>query len=255
MRIVYQVLVLASALLTAPLAKADTLDFTITGQGSTYTFSLDSSPTPDLSVGGVFFRLDNQPINIDNQFGETSDIRFFNSFAAGGVSFLNLILSGPQLYTGTEASPTFLTGPFTLASGLDTYSLTILPRTTEKQDIPISVFKFEATQTVFGILQRFGKGDPARRKLGRQCIGIGDCDVSVPSSRRLTLVVGERFRADILDEDHRPFPLHNGKKGLAIRLLKDNLKTELFSIERKCRRNVSHDKERGDAVYSWLCHA
>lgn len=126
MRLVSQALVLALALVAAPLAKADTLDFTITGQGSTYTFSLDSSPTPDLSVDAVFFRLDNQLINIDNQFGETSDIRF-NSFAAGGVSFLSLTLSGPQLYTGTEASPTFLTGPFTLASGLDTYSLTITP--------------------------------------------------------------------------------------------------------------------------------
>lgn len=77
MRLVSQALVLALALVAAPLAKADTLDFTITGQGSTYTFSLDSSPTPDLSVDAVFFRLDNQLINIDNQFGETSDIRFF----------------------------------------------------------------------------------------------------------------------------------------------------------------------------------
>ena len=127
MRLASQALVLALALLAAPLAKADTLDFTITGQGSTYTFSLPSSPTPDLFVGSVFFRLDNQPINIDNQFGETSDIRFFTNFAAGGVSFLNLALSGPQLYTGTEASPTFLTGDFTLTQGLDTYALTIVP--------------------------------------------------------------------------------------------------------------------------------
>lgn len=130
MRTLHQVLVLACALLIAPIVKADTLDFTITGQGSTYTFSLDSSPTPDLFVTDVFFRLDNQPINVDNQFGETSDIRFFTNFASGGVSFLSLILSGPQLYTGTEASPTFLTGQFSLASGLTPYTLTITPEST-----------------------------------------------------------------------------------------------------------------------------
>ena len=129
MRTVYQVLVLACAFLIAPALKADTLNFTITGQGSTYTFSLDSSPTPDVDVAGVFFRIDNQLINIDNQFGETSDLNFFNNTAAGGVSLLglNLVFSGPQLYTGAEATPTFLTGQFTLMSGLDTYALTIAP--------------------------------------------------------------------------------------------------------------------------------
>lgn len=130
MRTVYQVLVLAFAILVAPVVKADTLDFTITGQGSTYTFSLDSSPTPDLSVNGVFFRLDNVLVNVDNMFGQTSNINFFNNFAAGGLSLVdlgNLALSGPQLYTGTEASPSFITGQFTLTSGLDAYNLTITP--------------------------------------------------------------------------------------------------------------------------------
>ncbi len=84
MRAVYQALVLALAVVAAPIAKADTLDFTITGQGSTYTFSLDSSPTPDLDVSGVFFRLDNVLVNVDDMFGQTSNINFFNSFAAGG---------------------------------------------------------------------------------------------------------------------------------------------------------------------------
>jgi len=130
MRAVYQALVLALAVVAAPIAKADTLDFTITGQGSTYTFSLDSSPTPDLDVSGVFFRLDNVLVNVDDMFGQTSNINFFNSFAAGGLSLVdlgNLALSGPQLYTGTEASPTFLTGQFNLTSGIDPYILTIVP--------------------------------------------------------------------------------------------------------------------------------
>jgi hypothetical protein len=129
-RTVYQVLVLAFAILVAPAAKADTLDFTITGQGSSYTFSVDSSPSPDLDVAGVFFRLDNVLVNVDNMFGQTSNINFFNSFAAGGLSLVdlgNLALSGPQLYTGTEASPGFITGQFTLTSGLVTYALTITP--------------------------------------------------------------------------------------------------------------------------------
>jgi hypothetical protein len=130
MRTVYQILVLAFAILVAPAVKADTLDFTITGQGSTYTFSVDSSPTPDLDVAGVFFRLDNVLVNVDNMFGQTSNINFFNTFAAGGLSLVdlgNLALSGPQLYTGTEATPSFLTGQFTLMSGLDAYNLAITP--------------------------------------------------------------------------------------------------------------------------------
>jgi hypothetical protein len=121
MRTVYQALVLALAVVAAPIAKADTLDFTITGQGSTYAFSLESSPTPDLDVAGVYFRLDNVLVNVDNMFGQTSDVNFFNSFAAGGLSLLdlgNLALSGPQLYTGAEASPIFRTGQFALTSGI-----------------------------------------------------------------------------------------------------------------------------------------
>jgi hypothetical protein len=130
MRTLYQALALALAVVAAPLAKADTLDFTITGQGSSYTFSLDSRPTPDVEVAGVFFRLDNVLVNVDNMFGQTSSINFFNSFASGGVSLVdlgNLALSGPQLYTGTEAAPTFLTGQFSLMSGVDPYTLTITP--------------------------------------------------------------------------------------------------------------------------------
>jgi hypothetical protein len=132
MRAAYQALALALAVVAAPIAKADTLDFTITGQGSTYTFSVDSSPAPDLDVAGVFFRLDNVLVNVDNMFGQTSNINFFNSFASGGLSLVdlgNLALSGPQLYTGTEDTPTFNTGQFTLTSGINTYNLTIAPET------------------------------------------------------------------------------------------------------------------------------
>jgi len=133
MRTVYQVLVLAFAVLVAPLAKADTLDFTLTGAGNTYTFSLDSSPIPDAISNGLNFTLDNILVNVNDQFGQSSDIRFFNTSEDGGLGFLDLpgvILEGDQLYTGTEAAPTFRTGTFNLLRLNTTpFTLTIAPGT------------------------------------------------------------------------------------------------------------------------------
>ena len=48
-----------------------------------------------------------------------------------------------------------------------------LTGTGEKQNMPVGVFKLEATQTVIGVLKRFREGDTARRKFGRQRIRIG----------------------------------------------------------------------------------
>ena len=100
---------------------------------TTYTFSLDSSPIPDAISNGLNFTLDNILVNVNDQFGQSSDIRFFNTSEDGGLGFLDLpgvILEGDQLYTGTEAAPTFRTGTFNLLRLNTTpFTLTIAPGT------------------------------------------------------------------------------------------------------------------------------
>ena len=132
MRIVYQAFVLAFAFLVSPLAKADTLEFNLSGLGSTYDFSLDSSPLVGSSTAGFSFTLNNIPITIDDLFGVTSNLTFFNGARGGGISLPSipggaLDLTGPQLYGGSEGSPIFAPGgPFSLTdSSRDTFTLTI----------------------------------------------------------------------------------------------------------------------------------
>ena len=132
MRIVYQALVLAFALLIAPLAKADTLLLDLSETGSTYTFFLDSSPLVASSKVGFSFTLGDTPITIDDSFGVTSGITFFNGARGGGLSLLDipggaLDVTGPQLYGGSESTPSFAPGgPFSLTdSNNDLFTLTI----------------------------------------------------------------------------------------------------------------------------------
>ena len=111
-----KVLFLAAILATTLTLKADTLDFSLTGGGDTFTFSLPSNPSPDSSTSGTSFTLDNIMIT-EGLIGFTTDLSFSNLSAGGGLSFLrpaspplpgsSLDLVGPQLYGGTESSPMF----------------------------------------------------------------------------------------------------------------------------------------------------
>jgi hypothetical protein len=133
MRFVYQAFVLAFALLISPLAKADTLLlFDLSGAGSTYTFSLDSTPPIASAAAGFSFTLNGIDITIDDLFGVTSGMTFFNGARGGGVSLLNipggaLDLTGPQLYSGSETTPSFGPGgPISLTDSAGApFSLTI----------------------------------------------------------------------------------------------------------------------------------
>ena len=132
MRIVYQAFVLAFALLISPLAKADTLEFNITGASNTYSFFLDSTPLVGSSLAGFSFTVNNIDITVDDLFGATSDITFFSTARGGGLSLLNLPggkvdLTGSQLYSGTESAPSFEPGgPFPLSDRAgDPFDLTI----------------------------------------------------------------------------------------------------------------------------------
>ena len=65
-----------------------------------------------------------------------TNITFRNSSDTGGLDFLDAALSGPQLYTGTEAAPTFRTGQFSLS---DSFNLTITPESTVPEPPTISL--------------------------------------------------------------------------------------------------------------------
>ncbi len=109
----------ASALSTS--AHAALLTFTISGDYDA-VFQIDSSPTPDFVADGFLFAV----TNVAGFPGTTSgfaDVSFFRGPFGGilvseGFDYL-FDAEGPQLYSGAEAAPTFLTGTYAL-SGLST---------------------------------------------------------------------------------------------------------------------------------------
>ena len=119
-------------------AKADTLDFTLTGPGTDITFSLPSNPTPSVSVAGQDFELNNVPLDINGTDVVGDDLIICaNAIDGGFYDAEGLIgsagqdddfgLYGAQLFSGSVSDPTFLTGDYTLqnrATGVD-YSLDI----------------------------------------------------------------------------------------------------------------------------------
>jgi hypothetical protein len=133
-----KVLSLALLLAASFTVKADTLDFTLTGGGNTFTFSLPSNPSPDSSSTGKSFTL-NSIMVTEGLIGFTTNLTFSNLSQGGGLNFLipaapplpgfGLDLTGPQIYSGLEASPTFgpTTTPLILGTpkGDDEYTLGI----------------------------------------------------------------------------------------------------------------------------------
>ena len=138
MNLPIKILSLAAVLASAFIAKADTLDFTLTGGGNTLTFSLPSNPTPNSTVNGTSFTLDNIMLS-EGSISFTTDLKFSNLSAGGGLDFAipaapplpgsDLDLVGPQLYSGSEAAPMFsaTTTPFMLAepNGAGSFTLAI----------------------------------------------------------------------------------------------------------------------------------
>jgi hypothetical protein len=122
----------AAGLALAAPANAAVYQFDITGD-YTASFTLDSSPSPDDVIEGGYFTLWDIPGFDDAIFG-VADISFFNADFDGGIQIVDfyggstlLVTDGPQLYTGSEYTPTFLTGTYALSEYLGTgsYSLTI----------------------------------------------------------------------------------------------------------------------------------
>lgn len=103
---------------TLAAARADTLTFSSTG--ATFTFTLPNSPVPSSSISGDGFGV--QGVTATGSFGTQSiNVAFYDnpgSFQNGGFGYAeggaSVFSSGPQVFTGTEANPTFLMGVFNL---------------------------------------------------------------------------------------------------------------------------------------------
>lgn len=120
--------------LGATAAHADLYNFAITGD-YTANWQLESSLNSDDSEeGGGFFLYD-----VVGTFGgaisPVVDLVFFHADLGGGIVIQDyyesldlLVADGPQLYTGSELTPTFTTGTFALTEsggGSGSYTLTI----------------------------------------------------------------------------------------------------------------------------------
>jgi hypothetical protein len=115
--------------LSSPAVRAETLDFTLTGEGSTYAFQLPSSPTPNAGSNDAGFAIANVIITLDGTSELAAEIAFLSEPAGGGLEFVGdlPLFDGPQLFSGDPSAPTFITGDYSLVNSQDQapYTLTI----------------------------------------------------------------------------------------------------------------------------------
>jgi hypothetical protein len=106
-------------------ARADAIDnFTYQAGVNTFTWQLPSSPTMLSFVPGSNFAIPNVQYSENGTLQNPATFSFFSSFpfGFGGFQLPGLIsATGPQLYTGPENAPTFITGTFALP---DSFSAT-----------------------------------------------------------------------------------------------------------------------------------
>ncbi|HEX8445782.1 MAG TPA: PEPxxWA-CTERM sorting domain-containing protein [Sphingomonas sp.] len=102
-------------------AYAEPLLFDFSGPSGTAMFQLESNPTPDFSqtfLGSEQFSFSNVVGTFGGVSGTASTISFGNGvFASLSINAANLgftQFNNPTLFTGPPASPTFLTGSFTM---------------------------------------------------------------------------------------------------------------------------------------------
>lgn len=110
---------------SAPVAHAGPVDnFKYVFDGSTYTWQLPASPTPNATVPGEFFELENITYAVDGKTQATPGIfDFFLGGAEGGGFLLSaggetiLATYGDKLFMNGLTDPTFDLGVFTLNNG------------------------------------------------------------------------------------------------------------------------------------------
>ena len=105
---------LAVAWATVGDARATNVEFTITGGDKTATFDLPLSPTPTFGSPSVFFTLLSVPAVIGGRSTTFSSLTFWDQRFGGGFVADNLYDFSGNFYTGSESSPTFLPGVYSL---------------------------------------------------------------------------------------------------------------------------------------------
>lgn len=113
---------LAVPFLCAMAHAATMYDFSATGTPyGNITLTLPASPTP-ASFTSTSFELSSVPLIVDGD-PAVENIDFFTLAAGGGAGGAGVRVDGPQLFTGSTSSPTFLTGTFPIGG----FTLTISP--------------------------------------------------------------------------------------------------------------------------------
>lgn len=124
---------IAVMLFSAGVANAGLYQFNLTGD-YTASWQLNSTVEADAAGEGEGFILWDVEGNFPGSLFGVSDLTFYNADIGGGMEILDyygdtllLVTDGPQLYTGSESTPTFRLGTFGLTEyqGTGTYTLTV----------------------------------------------------------------------------------------------------------------------------------
>lgn len=117
----------------AAAAQADTYAFSLTGS-YVASWTMDSNVSPDVDFEDEGFIKWDVEGTFPDSLLDMVDLTFYNASLGGGLAIEDfygsttlMVADGPQLYSGSEASPTLLTGTFNLTeyNGTGTYTLTV----------------------------------------------------------------------------------------------------------------------------------
>jgi hypothetical protein len=128
-------------------ARATEVQFTISGGDGIATFELPLSATPDASAPDVFFFFSSVPVEVGGSQIVHTSLTFWHGGSGvfpvgiGGFVADNFIFSGPQFYSGSESSPTFIPGIYRrLTNGVtgktDSVTIAELPPISDPPDPP-----------------------------------------------------------------------------------------------------------------------
>jgi hypothetical protein len=118
------------AVLPARADSGDTYQFTMTGP-VTASWTMSETPTPYYYEEGIVFLAEAPDLMVDGTSDSSDILCFFNVGDLGGLNSINLLpdFFGPQVYSGDESAPTFMTGTyyFTMDSTDQIETLQITP--------------------------------------------------------------------------------------------------------------------------------